>query len=103
MELHDKVTYNSHGRPWLRGRVGVVRSFNTLGTSALVTFPASGGYNEASEWIGTNVLEPVKSDISDTRQKVLDEIKTLEKVISEARSKISKLNTANKTLKDLGL
>jgi TolA-binding protein len=103
MEKHDRVTYNSTGRPWLRGRIGRIDQFNFSGTSALVVFEKDNQHAESAEWIGLGALEKVTSNLSETRQKVQDEITKLEKQISDLRSRVSKLNQANKALKDLGL
>lgn len=103
IKANDKVTYQSTGRPWLRNRTGVVQQVSSTGASALVTFPATGSYNTASEWIGVTSLSKaeVTSNVSTARKAVQDKIRAYEKQISDLRSKISKLNYANKALKDL--
>lgn len=102
--LQDKrVKYVSTGRPWLSNREGKVVSMNLQKTSALVEFPANDLYNKNSEWIGVGALEVLGESLSEARQKVQTEKVKLEKQISELRSKVAKLNHADKALKDLGL
>lgn len=90
-----RVKYNGTNRSELRGQMGTVVSDS--GNSRLVQFD-----NGEKAWVGKNYLieEPV-SVISNARKAVQEKIRKLEKEISSLRSQVSKLNAANKALKDM--
>lgn len=102
MKIGDKVTYHGATRPWLKNYEGKVTSGPSATGGWLVEFSRGDSFSTYSEWVGEKALKVVESDpVSDVRAKIMARIKELEKQISNLRSEVSKLNAANKALKDM--
>lgn len=102
MKIGDKVTYHGETRPRLKNYEGKITSGPTASGSWLVEFFHENPFLAHSEWVGERALKLVESDaVSDVRAKIMVRIKELEKQISTLRSEVSRLNAANKALKDL--
>lgn len=100
MEKYTKVTYNGVNRPYLKGLTGTVQAFDNNGRTAMVNF--EGPTRDYTEWVGVAYLnEKVDTAITTARKQIQEKISGLEKQISDLRSQVSKLNAANKALKDM--
>lgn len=100
--VNDKVKYLGQTRPYLKSFEGVITSGPSASGGFLVEFTRPGSTLTYTEWVGYQALLKVGSDpITEARTKVQERIKELEKKISDLRSEISKLNAANKALKDM--
>lgn len=99
---NDTVTYTGFNRPYLNGKTGKIVEGPTTSNSYLVEFSSSGSTLTYSEWVGSSALtKDSGTPITEARALVMNKIRDLEKQISKLRSEVSKLNAANKALKDM--